>query len=203
VTGPAGRLATATVHEASGRRGALPAAIRPVRPGLHVQGPAYTVLCGPRDNLALHHAIAAAPAGSVLVCHTGGHHDAGYLGDIMARAAAVRGIAGIVVDGCVRDLADIAAGPVAVFARGLSVRGTTKDPRLPMMLGCRLRLGDVDVDPGDLVVGDDDGVVAVAADRVERDLAAAARREAEEAAIRARLDAGELTTGIYGLPPLS
>jgi 4-hydroxy-4-methyl-2-oxoglutarate aldolase len=195
-------LSAATVHEASGQRGALPREIRPLSPGTRVQGPAFTVLCGPRDNLALHHAIAAAPAGSVIVCHTGGYHDAGYFGDIMARAAAARNIAGLVIDGCVRDYADIGRGPVAVFARGLSVRGTTKDALLPMMLGPRLRIGDVDVDPGDTVVGDDDGVVIISASRLERDVRASGDRETKEAAIRTRIDRGELTTDIYGLPSM-
>ena len=193
------RLATATVHEASGKRGALPATIRPIGEGLHVQGPAFTVLCGPRDNLALHYAIIQAPSGSVLVCHTAGYHDAGYLGDIMISAAAERGIAGIVIDACVRDYADLRHGPVPVFSRGLSIKGTTKDPLLPMAIGCRLRIGDVDVDPGDLVVGDDDGVVVVARDRIAADVAASQGREDDEASIRARLRKGELTTDIYGL----
>ena len=197
------RPASATVHEASGQCGALPAAIKPVAAGMCVEGPAYTVLCGPRDNLALHHAIAEAPAGSVLVCSTGGWHDAGYLGDVMAQAATVRGLAGLVIDGCVRDLADLAAGTFPVFARGLSIRGTTKDPLLPAGLGVRLRFPGVDVDPGDLVVGDGDGVVVIPAERAEEVRRLADDRERKETLIRARLGDGESTLQIYGLPALS
>jgi len=199
VTAP---TASATVHEAAGQIGALPAEIKPVAPWMTVRGPAYTVLCGPRDNLALHHAIDRAPAGAVLVCSTGGWHDAGYLGDVMARAATVRRLGGLVIDACVRDLADLAGGSFPVFARGLSVRGTTKDPLLPAALGARLRFPGTDVDPGDLVVGDGDGVVVVPAARADEALRMAAEREAKEAAIRARLDDGETTLGIYHLPPL-
>jgi 4-hydroxy-4-methyl-2-oxoglutarate aldolase len=195
-------LTSATVHEASGQCGALPADIKPVAAGMSLEGPAYTVLCGPRDNLALHHAIAAAPAGSVLVCSTGGWYDAGYLGDVMAKAATVRGLAGLVIDGCVRDLADLTTGTFPVFARGLSIRGTTKDPLLPAGLGVRLRFPGVDVDPGDLVVGDGDGVVVVSADGAEEVRGLAAERERKEALIRGRLGDGESTLGIYGLPDL-
>jgi 4-hydroxy-4-methyl-2-oxoglutarate aldolase len=196
-------LTSATVHEASGQAGFLPPAIKPVAEGMVVEGPAYTVLCGPRDNLALHHAIDRAPAGSVLVCSTGGWHDAGYLGDVMARAAVARGLAGLVIDACVRDLADLAAGGFPVFARGLSIRGTTKDPLLPAALGPRLRFPGTDVDPGDLVVGDGDGVVVVPAARAAEVRSLAAEREAAEEAIRARLDGGESTLAIYGLAALS
>jgi 4-hydroxy-4-methyl-2-oxoglutarate aldolase len=161
------------------------------------------VLCGPRDNLALHHAIDRAPAGSVLVCSTGGWHDAGYLGDVMACAATARGLAGLVIDACVRDLADLTAGQFPVFARGLSIRGTTKDPLLPAALSVRLRFPDVDVDPGDLVVGDGDGVVVIPAARVAEVRRLSAEREDEEARIRARLDDGESTLGIYALAALT
>jgi 4-hydroxy-4-methyl-2-oxoglutarate aldolase len=195
-------LTSATVHEASGQCGALPADIKPVAAGMSLEGPAFTVLCGPRDNLALHHAIDQAPAGSVLVCSTGGWHDAGYLGDVMARAATVRGLAGLVIDGCVRDLADLGAGTFPVFARGLSIRGTTKDPLLPAGLGVRLRFPAVDVDPGDLVVGDGDGVVVIPAARAEEVRRLAADREDKEALIRGRLDDGESTLHIYGLAAL-
>jgi 4-hydroxy-4-methyl-2-oxoglutarate aldolase len=195
-------LASATVHEAAGRIGALPHVIKPVRPGLRIDGPAYTVLCGPGDNLALHHAIAEAPLGSVLVCQTGGWFDAGYIGDIMARAAAARGLAGLVIDACVRDLPDLAAGSFPVFARGLSIRGTTKDPLLAAALGVRLRFPDVDVDPGDLVIGDDDGVVVIAQDLVEEVLDRSVRREEAETEVRRRLDQGATTLEIYQLPRL-
>jgi 4-hydroxy-4-methyl-2-oxoglutarate aldolase len=196
-------LTSATVHEASGQCGALPAGIKPVAADMRLEGPAYTVLCGPRDNLALHHAIDRAPAGSVLVCSTGGWYDAGYLGDVMARAATVRGLAGLVIDACVRDLADLAAGTFPVFARGLSIRGTTKDPLLPAALGVRLRFPDVDVDPGDLVVGDEDGVVVIPALRVTEVRRLSAEREGKEALIRGRLDDGESTLDIYGLAALT
>ena len=94
------QLASATVYEASGQRGSLPPEIKPLVPGRRVQGPAFTVSCAPRDNLALHHAITMAPIGSVIVCHTGGWYDAGYFGDVLASAAVARGIIALVIDAC-------------------------------------------------------------------------------------------------------
>ncbi|GAA1016431.1 demethylmenaquinone methyltransferase [Acrocarpospora pleiomorpha] len=198
---------TATAHEAGGRIGALPAAIRPVgAAGATVCGPAYTVLCGQRDNLALHHALALAPPGAVVVCQTGGWFEAGYVGEVMVRAALARGLAGLVIDGCVRDAEAIAASGWPVFARGLSVRGTTKDPSLAQAQGCRLRFraagGSVDVDPGDLVLGDADGVVVVPRPRAAEVLAASHARETAEREILTRLGDGETTLDIYGLPRL-
>lgn len=190
------------MFEASGQRGALPREIRPLRPGLRISAPAFTAQCGPRDNLALHHAIAAAPAGSVLVCHTGGWYDAGYFGDVMAKAAEMRALAGLVIDACVRDYAEVAYGALPIFCRGLSIVGTTKDPQLLSGVGRRIRVGQVDVDPGDLVIGDDDGVVVVARERVPGDLASGEARVASETEVLRRLNDGELTMDIFGLPPL-
>lgn len=194
-------LSAAGTHEALGRIGALPPEIRSLSAGARVTAPAFTVTCGARDNLALHHAIAQAQRGTVLVAQTGGWYDAGYFGDIMASAAIARGIVGLVIDGCVRDAADL-AGTFPVWARGLSVKGTTKDPRLACALRSRLRFPGVDVDDGDLIVADDDGVVAVPAGRASEAAARVQAREDEESGIRRRIDAGETTLAIYRLPAL-
>ena len=193
-------LSSATVFEAYGQRGALPSEIKPVGRDVHVAGPAYPVQCAPADNLSIHLALTEAPAGSVLVCHTGGWHDAGYVGDVILQGAVARGIAGIVVDGCVRDSAALSRSGCAVFSRGLSIRGTTKDPKLPGAVNARIRVGLVDVDPGDLVIGDDDGVVVVKAADVDQALGRGAAREAKEEDFRARLAGGETTMALYGFP---
>lgn len=194
-------LSAASTHEALGRIGALPRELQSVTPGLRVTAPAFTVTCGARDNLALHHAITQADQGTILVVQTGGWYDAGYFGDVMAAAAAARGILGVVIDGCVRDSADL-AGTFPVWARGLSVKGTTKDPLLASALRGRLRFPGVDVDDGDLIVADDDGVVAVPSSRVSEVAGLVEARENEEAQIRHRIAAGETTLAIYRLPDL-
>lgn len=193
-------LASATVHEASGRRGALPSTIRPVAHSIRVSGPAFTVQCPERDNLPLHFALEEAPAGSVLVCHVSGEPLAGYFGDVMMHAAVERGLAGLVIAGCVRDADILRSGRFPIFSTGFCIRGTTKDPMLPGTIGCRLRFGDVDVTPGDLVIGDDDGVVVVAADDVNDVIARSRARDREEIEIRERLSRGETTLAIYSLP---
>lgn len=193
-------LTSATVHEALGQLGALPSTIRPVQRGSHLVGPAFTVQCAPRDNLRLHHALEAAPAGSILVCHVGGFAEAGYFGDVMAAAARARNLRGLVIAGCIRDAATLVDDDFAVFAQGSCVRGTTKDPLLPGSIGQRLRFDETDVDPGDLIVADDDGVVAVPQAAVDELVERAAAREAAEERIRGRLAAGETTMTIYGLP---
>jgi 4-hydroxy-4-methyl-2-oxoglutarate aldolase len=199
VTGAA--LSAASTHEALGRIGALPREIHSVSPGLCVTAPAFTVTCGAQDNLALHHAIAQAEPGTILVVQTGGWYDAGYFGDVMATASAARGILGLVIDGCVRDSADL-AGTFPVWARGLSVKGTTKDPLLASALRPRLRFPGVDIDDGDLIVADDDGVVAVPSGRASEVATLVEAREGEEAEIRGRIADGETTVAIYQLPHL-
>lgn len=191
---------TATVHEAQGRRGALPSAIKPVDPGLRLCGPAFTVACPGGDNLWIHRAICAASPGDVLVVATGGATEFGYWGEILSHAAHVRGLGGLVIDGGVRDAERIAAVGFPVFSAGLCIRGTGKDPAGPGALGGPVRVGDVTVCAGDVVLGDRDGVVVVPAlDAVAVTKAAQQRVDSETDVIR-RIQAGESTLSIYDLP---
>ncbi|TDB91096.1 RraA family protein [Actinomadura sp. KC216] len=190
----------ASIHEAGGGIGALPGRLRPVTPRMRVHGPAYPVRCPGGDNLWLHRAIAAAPPGSVMVAETGGLTEFGYWGEIMTRAARAKGLAGLVIDGGVRDTAVLASLDFPVFSSGARIRGTGKDPARGGALAVPVVLGDVLVRPGDLVVGDADGVVIVPADAAVEAVEAARRRDLDEAAIIERLEAGETTLDIYGLP---
>lgn len=190
-------LSTATVHEAADKRGALPAAIRPLAPGMRLCGPALTVSCLPGDNLMLHAAVAAASPGDILVATVGGEWDRGYWGEILAVGGRARGVAGLVLDGCVRDAGPLRALGFPVFCRGLSIRGTTKvgagSIRRP------LAVGEVTVHPGDLVLGDEDGVVVVPAAEAPAILEKARAREAWEKRLKADLAAGRLTIDLLGL----
>jgi 4-hydroxy-4-methyl-2-oxoglutarate aldolase len=194
----AARLGAATLHEASGQRGALPSAIKPISAAMRVAGPAFTVATPPGNNLWIHRALAAAGPGDVLVVVTSGHHEAGYWGDIMTVAALQRGLAGVVIDGCVRDSEAIARLRFPVFARGLSIRGTGKDGAAAGGLRQPVTLGDVTVSPGDLVVGDGDGVVVVSGAHATDVLEKARERERREAEAIERLRKGETTLEIYG-----
>ncbi len=197
----AAALGSATLHEAAGRIGALPASIHPVDPSWRIAGPARTVAGASGDNLAIHHAIAAAGSGDVLVVATS--DDAarwGYWGEIMSRAAQGRRLTGLVLQGGSRDHSALPAVGFPVFSLGPCIRGTIKDqPDPARSLGVPVRIGNVDVADGDLVVGDIDGVVVIPAAQAEDVVDAGARREQHEVDVMRRLDAGETTLDIYGL----
>jgi 4-hydroxy-4-methyl-2-oxoglutarate aldolase len=164
---------------------------------MRLAGPAFTVATPPGNNLWIHRALAAA-AGEVLVVVTSKHYEAGYWGDIMTVAALARGIAGLVIDGCVRDSEAIARLQFPVFARGLSIRGTRKDAAAGGFLQAPVTLGEVTIGPGDLVVGDADGVVVISRGRVPEVMEKAREREKHEAQVVERLRKGETTLDIYG-----
>lgn len=191
-------LPTPTLHEAGGKIGALPSAIKPVASAFRLCGPALTVQSPPGDNLWLHRALDIAQPGDVLVVSVGGAYEHGYWGEIMTMMAQVRGLAGLVIDGCVRDGMLLAEIGFAVFARGLCIRGTGKDYGAAGWLNAPVLIGDIAVQAGDLVVGDGDGVVVVPQARAAEVVAKSRRREADEAAILERLRAGESTMQIYG-----
>jgi len=192
------RLGTATLHEAAGRIGALPAAIKPVDVAMTLSGPAFTVHCPALSNLQIHHALYHAEPGDILVVHVSGGVEAGYWGDILNEAAMARRLGGLVIDGGVRDTAGLATMGFPVFSNGVCIRGTGKDYDATAWLQQPVRMGDVLIQPGDLIVGDRDGVVALTADRVAQVVSAGQRREADEAAKIAAIRRGERTIDLYG-----
>ncbi|MBB3191936.1 4-carboxy-4-hydroxy-2-oxoadipate aldolase/oxaloacetate decarboxylase [Halomonas cerina] len=191
-------LPTATLHEAFGKRGNLPSAIKPVSPDFKVCGRAVTVHGPGGDNVWLHRAIYEARPGDVLVVSTNSTFEHGYWGEIMSTAALARGLAGVVIDGGARDGKLLAEFGFPVFSRGLCIKGTGKDLEAVAWINQPVMIGEVVVAAGDLIVGDGDGVVAIPAARVADVLAAAERREADEAAIIERLRGGETTLAVYG-----
>ncbi|MGY1841968.1 RraA family protein [Modestobacter sp. SYSU DS0875] len=200
LTERAARLGASTLHEAAGRIGALPSTIGALhREQPAVAGPALTVSCPAGDNLWLHRALYAALPGDVLVVEVGAGEDHGYWGEVMATAAQARGIAGLVISGCVRDAVQLQRLGFPVFATGTCIRGTGKDPDRAGGIGGRVRFGDVPVTAGDLVVGDADGVVVVPAAQAEQAVAAGVAREDKEADVMARLRAGATTLDLFGL----
>lgn len=193
-------LGSATLHEAGGRCGALPSSVAPIDISMSTCGLAYPVLCPAGDNLELHRALGAAGPGDVLVVDVSGGEEFGYFGEVMARAAMTRGIAGLVINGGVRDANRIAALGFPVFATRRCIKGTVKRQDGTGALGIPVLLGDVTVFPGDVVIGDGDGVVVIGADVFSAVLASGLAREANEIDIFVRLSAGETTMQIYGLP---
>lgn len=190
-------LGTATLGEAWPATRLIEAPLRPLAPGMSLAGPALTVRCKPGDNLALHLAIAAARGGEVLVVDYGGSLDSGPFGEIMALACQLRGIVGMVIDGSVRDSAQIAALGFPVFARGLNIRGTGKQDR--GQIGSPVTLGGIAIAPGDIILADADAIVTLAPGDLSAALAAGRARVAKEAGIMDRLRQGETTLSILGL----
>ena len=190
-------LPAATLHEAGGRIGVMPSAIKPVAPAFRICGPAVTVHSPGGDNLWLHRAIYVAQPGDVLVVHVSGAYDFGYWGEIMSAAAKARQLGGLVIDGCVRDGGILADFGFPVFARGLCIRGTGKDFGARGWINHPVLFDDLTVHAGDLIVGDTDGVVAVPRGRAAEVVALATAREAKEAAIIGRIEGGERTLEVY------
>lgn len=190
-------LGSSTLHEASGlATSAVDAAIRPVWAGAAMAGPAYPLECAPGDNLAIHVAMEKAPSGSVLVVSTGGFV-AGYWGEVLTVAAEAAGIAGLVIDGGVRDIAALRERRFPVFSRGISVRGTLK-ASVPSV-GQPLSFTGTPVAMGDLVVADDDGVVVIPAGRVTTTLAQGKARADKEDAMMQSLREGHTTLELMDL----
>lgn len=190
------RAGAATVYEAAGRTGDVDPAIFAVTPGLAVAGPAFTAVCDYGDNLALHRAVAKATPGDVLVIAAGGGAF-GHLGDVLAEAAIARRLIGIVIDGSVRDPAELRRMRFPAWARGLAIRSAAKTK--PGTIGAVVEIGGVRIAPGDLIVADDDGACAVAAADLDRVLETTEKRLAAEAGIRERLRAGALTLDLLDL----
>jgi 4-hydroxy-4-methyl-2-oxoglutarate aldolase len=193
------RLGSATVHEAQGQTGALASGIKPIDATLRVAGPVLTVRAEPGDNLIVHYALTLARPGDVIVIDAGGFLECGLWGDILTLAAIKAGVAGVVVDGAIRDAESIVAMRFPAFARGLSIRAPQKSRT--GAVNCPVSCGGVVIEPGDIVVGDRDGVVAVASARCASVLAAAEQREEKENRLRAGIEAGRTTVELLELAP--
>ena len=185
-------IGTATVHEASGRKGAVDCAIKPIAREVRLCGTAFTVQCHPGDNLMLHKAIERAQPGDILVASVQGYYEAGYWGGLMATSAVARKIGGLAIDGSIRDSAEIIQMGFPIFCRGFCIRGTTKT--VLGLINHPILFGGVLVHPGDLILGDDDGMVVVERMECEEVLKASIKRIDAE-----KTKAEKLRAGISGV----
>lgn len=175
----AGKIAVSNVSDCMTRLFSAPAAIRPMHDGTPMAGVAITVRSRPGDNLMLHKALDIACPGDVIVCDAGGDLTNSLIGELMLSYAAKRRIAGVVVNGAIRDAGAVRKMSLPVFAAGVTHRGPYKDG--PGEINTSIAIGDMVVMPGDLVLGDDDGVLCIPYDDVEAVVAAAEKKQAAEA----------------------
>jgi 4-hydroxy-4-methyl-2-oxoglutarate aldolase len=190
-------LGAATLGESGGRP--MAPRLRAVWKGAKISAPAYPVRCTPGDNLAIHVAVTTAPAGSALVVNVGDQEEFGYWGEVLTTAAEARKLAGLVIDGGVRDVAALETHGFAVFSTTVALRGAAK--QAPGSVGVPATVGGVLVRMGDWVVGDVDGVTVIPGDALGEVLAAGrARADKEEGLFRA-LAAGSTTVELLGLDP--
>jgi 4-hydroxy-4-methyl-2-oxoglutarate aldolase len=194
------KFSPATIHEAQGRRGALSSRLKPVDYRMKLCGPAFTVKCAPRDNIMLQLAINYAKPGDIIVVSAGEYEEAGSFGDVLANACLAKGIGGLVTDTGVRDTLQLRDLGFPVFSLSVCIKGTVKETIAAV--NDTIIVGGETINPGDIIVGDADGLVVVRRAEIQEAARLSQAREDAEAGYIAAYKQGKSVIEVSNLEPV-